>query len=282
MNGLINGLYDGLLTGQANGLFDGINNGLHNGLFNNDIVNDFDAQNFINATASLNQLQQNAIKQLVFDLKIFGIWNKCRAIYPFIGGNASTHKFNLKDPKDTNAAFRLTFNGGWTHSEKGALPNGTNGNAETYINDSTTLTLNNVHICIYLRTNTASNTISIWNKQTGATQTALFPRFSNNFYSRMNEGVSGPVVANTDSRGFYLGNRISSTQNRTFINKTLYIQNVNSSGTGNTTFQLAGGSTFFDNRQIAFSSLGSSFTDVEAINFYNLIQKYQNLLNRAI
>ena len=30
-----------------------------------------------------------------------------KAIYPFVGGTATTHKFNLKDPADINAAFRL-------------------------------------------------------------------------------------------------------------------------------------------------------------------------------
>jgi hypothetical protein len=34
--------------------------------------------------------------------------------------------------QDTNAAFRLTFSGGWTHSATGALPNGTNGYSNTF------------------------------------------------------------------------------------------------------------------------------------------------------
>jgi hypothetical protein len=37
----------------------------------------------------------------------FGIWRKTHAIYPLLGGTASAHKFNLKDPRDLNAAYRL-------------------------------------------------------------------------------------------------------------------------------------------------------------------------------
>ena len=55
------------------------------------------------------------------------------AMYPFIGGTAASHKFNAMNPLDTNGAYRLTFNGGWTHNTSGATPNGTNGYANTYV-----------------------------------------------------------------------------------------------------------------------------------------------------
>ena len=53
-----------------------------------------------------------------------------KALYPFVGGTATSHKFNLKDPRDLDAAFRLQFNGGWTHNSNGVTPNGTNGYAD--------------------------------------------------------------------------------------------------------------------------------------------------------
>ena len=56
------------------------------------------------------------------------------AMYPFIGGTAGSHKFNGMNPVDTDAAYRLTFVGGWTQSTSGATPNGTNGYAQTYLN----------------------------------------------------------------------------------------------------------------------------------------------------
>ena len=95
---------------------------------------DPDAQAFITAASITDPTQQSAINQLVVDLKGYGVWTKMKALYPFCGSTASQHKWNLKDPRDLDAAFRLVFNGGWTHSVNGALPNGTNAFANTYFN----------------------------------------------------------------------------------------------------------------------------------------------------
>jgi len=101
---------------------------------------DADAQAYITAATITDTTQKNAVNQLTVDLKAASIWTKMKAIYPFLGGTASSHKWNLKDPQDTNAAFRLVFSGGWTHSSNGALPNGTNGYANTFFNLSTGFT----------------------------------------------------------------------------------------------------------------------------------------------
>ena len=43
------------------------------------------------------------------------LYNKISVMYPMLGGNAAGCKFNAKDPRDLNAAYRLTFNGGVYH-----------------------------------------------------------------------------------------------------------------------------------------------------------------------
>jgi len=93
---------------------------------------DSDAQAFFTAAGITDTTQKNAVNQLVLDLKSYSLWNKMNAIYPFVGGTATTHKYNLKDPRDLNAAYRLSFAGGWTHSSNGVTPNGVNGYADTY------------------------------------------------------------------------------------------------------------------------------------------------------
>ena len=118
---------------------------------------DPDAQAFITAAGLTNPTQQNAINTLVVSMKGFGIWTKMKAIYPFIGGTATTHKFNLKNPADTNAAFRLVFNGGVTHTSNGIQGNKINGYADTFLVPDTVFSVaNNVHISIYSRTNTTT------------------------------------------------------------------------------------------------------------------------------
>ena len=61
-------------------------------------------------------------------------------------------KYNLVNPVDSDAAFRGVFNGGWTFSNQGATPNGTNGYMDTKLVPSTNgLTLSNAHISFYSR-----------------------------------------------------------------------------------------------------------------------------------
>jgi hypothetical protein len=112
---------------------------------------DADAQAFLTAAAITDPTITSAIDTLVVQLKADGIWTKMKALYPFVGGTASTHKYNLKNPLDTDAAFRLTFSGGWTHSANGVQPNGTNGYADTFLIPSTQLSLNSTHIAGYIK-----------------------------------------------------------------------------------------------------------------------------------
>ena len=116
---------------------------------------DADALAFINATGITNTTQINAIYSLVTSLKNYNLWDKLNAIYPFIGGTSTTCKYNLKDPQDTNAAFRLTFIGGLTHSNGGILSNGSNGYCDTNLTINTNLSLNDAHISFYSRTDGA-------------------------------------------------------------------------------------------------------------------------------
>jgi hypothetical protein len=87
---------------------------------------DSDALAFITAGNITNSVEINAVGSLVTQMKNAGIWARMVAVYPFVGGTALAHKFNLLDPQDTNAAHRIVFSGGWTHTDKGALANGTN------------------------------------------------------------------------------------------------------------------------------------------------------------
>ena len=117
---------------------------------------DPDADAFIIAANITNPTQQSAIYTLVSSLKSSGVWTKMKAIYPMVGGTASSHKFNLKDPRDLNAAYRLTFTAGWVHSSTGALPNGSSDYSNTFLNASI-MTANSEHLSNYSRTTTIKN-----------------------------------------------------------------------------------------------------------------------------
>lgn len=245
---------------------------------------DPDAQAFITAAGITNTTEQQAINTLVKELKNCQVWNKMKAIYPFVGGTATTHKFNLKNPLDTNAAFRIVFSGGWTHSATGATPNGINGTADTFLNENTTLNLNDEHISIYLRTNTATLSGDIGAFNTPTYQSNILPRFSDGLYGRIHS-TSSVAAANTDSRGFYVANRTNSTQ--VFVYKATTKYTVASSVTGkvNDTFifgRRAKTEGVYSDREIAFSTIGDGLTDAEEICLYNTVQNFQTTLGRQV
>lgn len=125
---------------------------------------DHDAAAFITAAGLTSSVHKNAVHRLVKDLKINKIWEKLWVCYPFVGGTEQAHKLNLKNPNDSNAAFRLTFSGGWTHSSTGARPNGTNAYANTNFNPAVyssvfaTNIMKRNHMYYYTSSNTSSTT----------------------------------------------------------------------------------------------------------------------------
>lgn len=96
--------------------------------YNNSV--DADATNYTNISG--NSSFSNTIQSLFIDLKNTGLYFKIQAFYPFLGTTAAQHKWNAKNPLDTNAAFRLQFFGGGTHSNLGYQCNGTNAYANTF------------------------------------------------------------------------------------------------------------------------------------------------------
>jgi hypothetical protein len=243
---------------------------------------DPDAEAFIIAAGINKPIQEAAINDLVIGLKADGLWTKMKAIYPFVGGTATAHKFNLKDPRDLDAAFRLVFFGGWTHDINGSQPNGTNGYADTKLNVSTQLSLNNTHISIYSRTNAQGLFCDIGGNL-ALPALNIFPNFNGDAYFRVNDGGGG-TAANTNTLGLFMANRISSTESRNRINGVLKIVTANSTSLQNSNLFLGKGelNSFYSPRQQAFASIGNGLTDTEAANLYTRVQAFQTALSRQV
>jgi hypothetical protein len=244
---------------------------------------DADAQAFITAAAITDPTQQAAINTLVVDLKGYNVWSKMKALYPFVGGTASQHKFNLKNPLDTNAAFRLVFNGGWTHSNNGALPNGTNGWANTYLVAQGTLGLNSTSFGVYSRTNLDRMAPSIGNV-TGAApaECSLWLRSSNLTFLRINSSISSAPV-NNDSRGLFIANRINSTQVQLQIRGTQTTFANISQNLSADVFQLGGvNPNFFDTKQLAFAFIGDGLTSQNMTDMNTAVIAFQTALSRNV
>jgi len=247
---------------------------------------DADAQAFITAAALTDTTQKDAINELVLDLKAAGVWTKLKAIYPMVGGTASTHKFNLKDPRDVDAAFRLTFNGGWTHSSTGALPNGSNAYANTYINPSVNLLQNSNNVTIYSRTSQTNNNVDL-GIDSATYRMYFYVNYTNIIGGRNNRNSNETEfnTSNSNGAGFFQFNRNSSSNESIIQNTTIVNGNRTSNGrpNGNAYIGACNGPTIsYSIRQIAFSSFGDGLTDLESNLFYQIVEKYQYALGRNI
>jgi hypothetical protein len=242
---------------------------------------DPDAQAFITAAAITDPTQQTAINTLVVDLKGYSIWSKMKALYPFVGGTSTTHKYNLKDPRDLDAAYRLVFNGGWTHSSTGAKPNGTNGYADTKLNLLSNLLTTSGSFGTYTRTNISQSGYEI----AGSSNTyAVITRWVDNLSYYM-YGHGFQTVSNTDSRGFFATNRLGSTNTEGYKNGVRVLNvAVATSSLPNSNFVLSSinGTTQFSSKELAFAYISDGLTPTEASNLYTAVQAFQTALSRNV
>ena len=243
---------------------------------------DSDAQAFITAASITDSTQMSAVNTLVTSLKSAGLWTKMKAIYPFVGGTASAHKFNLKDPRDIDAAYRLVFNGGWTHSSTGALPNGTNGYADTKLVPSTQLSQNNNSFGFYSRTEVNGEYYDMGSYASHIS--VILARFGGNFYGANNDNGYDPST-NSSSLGLFISSRTGSTTKKGYRNST-EIQNSSRTSMGLPTASifLGGISAYpgYSPREFAFSFIGDglSSSDVTALN--TAVQAFQTTLGRQV
>jgi hypothetical protein len=252
---------------------------------------DADAQAFITAAAITDPTQQAAINTLVVDLKGYSIWTKMKAVYPYVGGTATTHKFNLKNPLDTNAAFRILWSGDVTHSSNGVQFGGVNGFGNTNYNVFLNNTADNISAGVYLRTNSIV---------AGASFSALGPSFEgiefiakytdNNTYYGVNDNISwGSGNFVSDTSGMFVVSRTSGVNakvlyrngvslstppaiSNTAVNFTVHVGARNSQGV----------ISLYDSRQHAFQYIGETLTSAEVGNLTTAVQAFQTTLGRQV
>jgi hypothetical protein len=249
---------------------------------------DTDAQAFLTAASIMDSTQASAVNTLVTSLKTAGIWTKMKALYPFVGGNATSHKFNLKDPRDVDAAFRLQFNGGWVHSATGALPNGTTGYANPFYTNVT----DNSSMWYYSRTNNTTNGFEMGVYNNPYSDTALIAYYNGSSYGyirALSNGYTGLSWVPTSSQGFFGANRTSSTLANSWYNGVKKGTNTNTSSQDAFTkplfigaYNTNVGAGHYTNKESAFAAIGDGLTDAEALAFYTAVQTYQTTLGRHV
>jgi len=249
---------------------------------------DSDAQSFMTSASITDSTQQAAINYLVTDLKSNNLWTKMKAVYPMVGGNATSHSYNLKNPSQ----FQITWNGGLTHSSNGVLPNGTTGYGNTNFNPSSNITTNSAHHSFYFKTNRSIYQTAVHGAyQSNQLDMALYPYAFNIGWINdiFDNSTSRLTISTGDSTGYVIGTRSSSSSHKLFRNNT-QIASTTSATTGtppNANYFIGalnylGSANYFDNNQIAMATIGDGLTDTDASNLYTIIQNYQTILSRNI
>ena len=245
---------------------------------------DTDAQAFITAASITDSTQQSAIDTLVTDLKDAGVWTKMKAIYPIVGGTASSHKFNLKDPRDLDAAFRLSFSSGWTHSADGAQVTAKTATyADTHILPSSELSTTSTHMSYYAKTLTSGNSqVAIGDGEIDSMWLGLY---SSAYYGAI---ANAYVQQNyTSSPAYYLVNKPSSTQLKFIIDSSIVVTKSITTGSFSGTQNLylnnySNSTTFTTISTCAFATIGDGLTDTESSDLYTAIQAFQTTLSRQV
>ncbi len=258
----------------------------------NNLNLDLDAQNFIDI--SLNHDLGNIVNNLVTSLKNSGLWDKTYAIYPFIGNTSFQHKFNLKNPQDTNTAFRLVFNGSGSHSSNGYQTNGTNAYANTNIIINSIHTFSNAGLTMVCGTNNTPVTTNSYDlgAQKKSTPWEAYQIHLNHGTAKNNNvfvlgtiGISKTAINN--ARGIHTISKTTDTEVKYFKNK-----NLDTVASGTQTGVIpplnyfigclnnGGGPFGYSNQRIQFTAFHEGLTESEAETFHSIIDTFENNLNR--
>ena len=260
---------------------------------------DSDSSKIIEAVRSTGVVVTEAMRldvdYIVSNMKAIGTWQLSNAVYGFVGGTADSHKWNWKDLRDVDAAFRLTFPNGMTHSSGGIKGNGTNQSANTFFNPSTQiLNLNQFSVMLY--TDGSSDVgIDIGLNQ-GTNRIALVSKFSvgGNASSQLYDvGATLAVSGLYSSKGFFIANRQSITSNKLWRNGVIISSNTNSNPLANLStlngnigisalYDLSSvGTNFTSRRQQFVGFVNGVLTDTQAQQQSQIVTNAQLILNRA-
>jgi hypothetical protein len=240
--------------------------------------------------ASVNGQWQPEINTLFTSLKSNSLYTKLQAFYLFLGTTAAQHKWNGKNPLDTDGAFRLVFSGAATFSNNGYQLNGSSF-ANTYFTPSGNQSLNNNGFTIVVGTNNAAYSSDVWDigaYSSGSSTSLMRVKKNNSTYDRefaLNVYPSYIQTGVNESRGVFTAVKQSSTVSKFLRNGTLL-----GSGTGGGTLSTANffiGALSVSNSPASYSNqrfqgvyFHEGLSDAEVATLYTIIDTFETALGR--
>jgi hypothetical protein len=169
---------------------------------------DPDAQAYISALISSgytpSSTQEGYINDLFVSAKANN-WLPDSAMYPLLGTLNTAQKWNAINPLDTNAAFRLGFNGTISFKDSGITGDGATGFASTFFNMATQNLGSTFTISIYVRTNLAQQYYDYGTRVGGTAFNNLIIAQWNDLKAYASDGSAALLVSSNlaNSYGFY-------------------------------------------------------------------------------
>lgn len=237
---------------------------------------------FLTNTGIVDATITSAVRTLAMRLDDFGIWSKMRALYPFVGGTATTHKYNLKDPRDLDAAYRMIFAGGWTHNSNGITGNGTNTSGDSRLANNVP-SQNSLNMGVYNRT---AGTGGVEWSGSSSPRTWLAGNISGTAYFDINNSAStATTTAPADVRGTLMANRTDSASTELNLNaqgqRTTAAASSAPTATNFILGQFSGGG-FNTARNYAAAWIADGLTPLEEANLRTVMQAFQTTLSRQV
>jgi len=241
-------------------------------------------------TASGNTTYQYLINDVFKMTKDNSLYTKIQAFYPFLGTTSTQHKWNAKNPLDTDGAFRLTFNGTATYANTGYTPNGTTGYADTHFVPNTNQTQNSNGITIAVGTNN--------NKANSIDVGSYFSETSHSFLAVKRNATDkqecylngGSVIVNgvNEARGVLTAVRQSSVLTKLIKNRTVIGTGTGASVSlavynsfiGAISFTSGTNASFFSLQRIQFVAFHEGLSDSETAILHTIIDTFENAVGR--
>jgi hypothetical protein len=257
-------------------------------------VYDHDAETYFSALttagASLTTAIESAFSTFVVTLKSASIWSKISVLYPFIGGTATTHAINAKNP----GTYDITWNGTLTHSANGVQGDGSTGYGLLDIKTSSAASGSSASVSIYSRTSSSlAAVIEIGSYDSGlAFQLAAGTSAANQCTCLGGIYTTSYAYASTNygTAGCFISNRNSLTSLTLYRNGTSIATNTATSSGNLPGINMAicarrySTSTIngFSSRQISFAHVGSGLTSDQVTTLNSAIVTLQTALSRNV
>lgn len=249
-------------------------------------ISDINARQFLEASG-ISQTSQAAlaVNRLCVDLKASNLFSKFYALYPFVGTNASSSKYNLIN----TGSYILGLSGSWDYTN-GIKANGTNTWANTaLVPNSIPNFQTGSSLMVYVTTN-ATGGYDIGSEDGGPYRTYLFSRLENST-AGTSFTTTAIATASLDSRGMWMALASgSATRLELYKNTSSLLTPVNSTTNNLPSASLFIGANNFQNsstnayssRTYGMAAIGRYFTSTEVSTLYTIVQSFETSMSRQV